>query len=301
MPSHVVDQAVAAGATVTVIDDLSAGRLRNLKAVIEDIEFLTMSLSDERVADVVRRQDIVFHLAANADVPVSVRDPGLDFQSNVVGSFRVLQACLGSDVQKVVFASSAAVYGPPSYVPIDEGHPTRPISPYGAGKLAVEHLGMAYHATYGLPFSAVRIFNSYGVRQPRYVMFDLIRKLHQDPTRLEVLGTGEQIRDYAYVTDTSRFFLTVAAAEQAVGHVYNVAGGNPTSVRDLVALLIADLGLEDVDVSFTGKSWPGDISRLVADIGAARKLGWSPQVDLATGVKALEEWLLQDPSLSEPH
>lgn len=295
VPSHVVDAFVEAGSIVTVIDNFSAGKRDNLKHLMDKVKIIDMDIRDERIIPLIRRQDIIIHMAANADVPVSVERPDYDFQNNVVGSYNVLKACLNSNVQKIVFASSAAVYGEPQYTPIDESHPTLPCSPYGAAKLAVERLGIAYNKTYGLPFTAIRIFNTYGVRQPRYVMYDLLKKLYLNPEKLEVLGTGEQIRDYSYVTDTARCFLLATENDSSSGEVYNVAGGNPISIKDLSSRLINVLGLTDVAVSYTGKSWKGDISTLSADISKAEnELGFQAEVNIDDGIKSLEEWLSQD-------
>lgn len=292
VPSHVVDDFVEAGAIVTALDNFVAGKKENLKQVKDKIEIINMDICDKRIIKLIKRQDIIIHMAGNADVPVSVERPDYDFQNNVIGSYNILKACLGSNVQKIVFASSAAVYGEPQYVPIDENHPTIPRSPYGASKLAIERLGIAYNITYNLPFTAIRIFNTYGVRQPRYVMYDLLRKLYTDPTKLEVLGTGEQVRDYNYVTDTARCFLLATQTDKAIGEVYNVAGGNPIAIKDLVQKLIKTLGLKNVNVTFTGKSWPGDISVLSADISKAKnELGFDPKVPIENGINLLEEWL----------
>src|SRR3984885_1733020 len=190
VPSHVVEVFVRQGARVTALDNLTTGRWSNLEDVKDDIEIVELDVCDDSISNVIKNQDIVIHMAANADVPRSVLDPGYDFVNNVVGGHNVLHACLNSDVKKVVFASSAAVYGEPLYTPMDEAHPTNPVSPYGAAKLSIEKLGLAYHHAFGLPFTAIRIFNTYGVRQPRYVMYDLLNKLYKDPMSLEVLGTG---------------------------------------------------------------------------------------------------------------
>jgi UDP-glucose 4-epimerase len=292
VPSHVVDVYVAAGARVTALDNFSDGRCANLAALPLEYEIVEMDVRDESIAKIIKKQDVVVHMAANADVPRSVRSPDYDFQHNVIGSYNVLRACLDSNVQSVIFASSAAVYGEPRYTPIGETHPLDPISPYGAAKLAVEKLGFSYYKAFGLPFSALRIFNSYGVRQSRYVMYDLLRKLRNDPTRLQVLGTGNQVRDYSYVTDTARCFLLVAENIEAIGEVYNVAGGEPISIRDLVKRLIDALRLNEVEVAFTGQSWQGDIMALVADISKIRTgLGYCPEVTLDEGIIRLIRWL----------
>lgn len=290
--SHVTEQLVGRGARVTVLDDMSAGRLKNLAAVLPDIEMVTGSVADAPlVSRLVSAKTVVFNFAANADVPRSVSDPQLDFTSNAIGTFNLLTACRQHGVERVLQASTAAVYGEPLLTPMSEEHQLRPISPYGASKLAAESLGLAYHHTYDLPFTAVRIFNTYGPRQPRYVIHDLFRKLERDSRRLEVLGTGEQVRDYCYVDDTARAFCDLCERDDAVGRVYNIAGGTPLSIRELVALILECLGLHDTTVHYTGVSWPGDITRLVADITRIRATGFAPTVDMPTGLARFRDWL----------
>jgi UDP-glucose 4-epimerase len=292
VPSHVVDAFIAAGANVTALDNFSTGKRSNLSHLKNDIQIINLDIRDKRIHNLIEKQDVVIHMAANADVPTSVKKPDYDFQNNVIGSYNVLKACLSSNVQKVVFASSAAVYGEPQYTPIDEKHPTSPRSPYGASKLSIECLGIAYYETFKLPFTSIRIFNTYGIRQPRYVMYDLLRKLYENPTKLEVLGTGEQIRDYSYATDTANCFLLAVQHDNAVGEIYNVAGGTPISIKDLVERLIFILGLRKVDIVFTGKSWPGDINILSANISKAKnELGFQPKISIDDGIKLLNAWL----------
>jgi UDP-glucose 4-epimerase len=295
--SHLVDALLAEGARVTVLDNLHSGQRANLRHVADRIAFVEGDVRDEEtVAGAVRGQEVVFHLAANADVPQSVKDPRYDFESNVVGSYHVWRACLAAGVGRVVFASSAAVYGEPRYRPIDEEHPLRPISPYGSAKVAGEALGFAYHRTYGLPFTALRIFNSYGERLSRYVIFDLLAKLERSPDVLEVLGDGRQVRDYCHVADTCRAFLAAAQCQAALGEAINVAGGAPITIAELVALLLRLLHLEGrTQVRYTGTSWQGDIQVLHADTSKAQRLlGFRPQVPLADGISRLIAWLRRE-------
>lgn len=293
IPSHIVDLLLRKGARVTVIDNMHAGNMSNLQDALPEIEFLSLDIREyEKVKHVVKKQDIIFHLAANADVPYSVDHPVYDFETNAVGGFNLLNSCLKTNVQRVIYASTAAVYGNAQYTPIDERHATNPTSPYGASKLATEKLGLAYLKTYGLPFTIIRIFNTYGERQPRYVMYDLLHKLYQNPNELEVLGTGEQIRDYCYVSDAARCFILAGESEKAVGEVFNLAGGNPVSIKELVTILLETVGLPKIKIRFTGKSWKGDIKKLVADTQKAEMmLGFKPEVTLHSGVKKLHEWL----------
>jgi len=292
IPSHVVDLCVAQGARVVVLDDMSAGKKENLEGVAADIEFVVGSVEDADLVDrLVKGCRIVFNFAAHADVPRSVKFPAVDFGTNAVGAFNVYTSCRKHGVERVMQASTAAVYGEPEYVPMDEAHPLCPISPYGASKLSAEAVGRAWHHTYDLPFTAIRIFNTYGPRQPRYVIYDLFRKLEKNRTKLEVLGTGKQVRDYCYVGDTARAFVDLALNPEAVGNVYNIAGGEPVSIQQLVALILETLGLKDTEVYYTGQSWPGDITKLVAGLDRIKGTGFKPTVDLEEGLKRFAEWI----------
>jgi len=291
--SHLVDRLVEEGAEVVAIDNLKDGNLSNLAESMDKIEFHKVDIRNfESLKEVMNGVEIVFHLAANANVPYSVENPKYDFETNALGTFNVLKLSLDLDVEKVVYASSAAVYGEPVYVPIDEKHPLNPISPYGASKLAGERLGFAYFKTYGLPFVSLRIFNTYGPRQRRYVMYDFLRKLKENPNRLEVLGTGEQIRDFCYVKDCVEAFVLACKSGNAAGEAFNIAGGNPISIKDLAFLMVKILGLDRrTEVMFTGESWNGDIVKLYADITKIKdKLGFEPKVGLEKGIVRLKRW-----------
>lgn len=292
--SHLVDALVAEGARVTAFDDLSASELSNLAPSRKRIRFVEGDVRDrDAIGAAMRGQALVFHLAANADVPRSVREPDHDFAVNVVGGHNLLRAAV-EEKARVVFASSAAVYGPPLRTPIDEQHPLRPVSPYGAAKVAVEKLGFAYAEVYGLAFTAVRVFNTYGERQPRYVMFDLLRKIAQDPLRLEVLGTGAQRRSYCHVSDAVELFLRAGISDLALGRAINLAGDASMSIRELSSLLARLSRRENIACTFTGQSWPGDIELLTGDAGWARQqLAWSPSVPLEDGLLRLITWLEQ--------
>ena len=284
--SHLVERLVKKGAYVVVIDNFHAGTLQNVASVSKDIHLVTADIRDAASLTIIADADIVFHLAANASVPFSVENPRYDFETNALGTFNVLEASLNSDIKKFVYASSAAVYGEPVYTPIDENHPLRPLSPYGVSKLAGENAGVAFKKMYGLPFTAVRIFNTYGPRQPRYVMYDFIKKLKKTPQTLEVLGTGEQIRDYCYVSDMIDVFMAVAEKGDSI---YNAASGVPTSIRELAELMVATLS-PDAAIHYTGTSWKGDITTLTADITRLKQLGCEPVIPLREGVKKLIQW-----------
>ncbi|MHB0912202.1 MAG: NAD-dependent epimerase/dehydratase family protein [Armatimonadota bacterium] len=291
VPSHIVDLLVERGAEVTVLDNLKDGKLENLNKSMPHVRFIE---GDVRNADAAQEaasgQDYVFHLAANANVPNSLKDPRYDFETNALGSFNIFQAAKDSGVRRVVYASSAAVYGEPQYVPMDEKHPLNPCSFYGCSKLFGEREGFMFADMFDMEFVAIRIFNTYGPRQPRYVMADLLRKLRNNPSELEVLGDGTQVRDYSYVADTARAFIMAAEIGEMSGQAYNIAGGNPISIRELVSLMLDTLGLKDTRVYYTGQSWKGDITRLVANIEKVKAVGFKPEVPLANGIHNMVEW-----------
>ncbi|MBC8223523.1 SDR family NAD(P)-dependent oxidoreductase [Candidatus Bathyarchaeota archaeon] len=286
--SHLVDRLVEEGAEVRVLDDLSRGRREYLEGSWERIEFIE--------GDIRRHGDVskaltgiktVFHLAANTSVPRSVEDPRYDFEVNAGGAFNLLDACRLGDVDEIVYASTAAVYGDPRYTPIDEAHPTDPISPYGASKLAGEKMGAVFHRVYDLSFTTVRIFNVYGPRQSMYVMYDFMVKLSKSPRRLEVLGDGGQRRCYVFTDDAVEGILV--AAKNAPGEIVNLSGDESVSVNELAEKMIPEIS-PGAEIFNTGASWKGDIQILVGDNSKLKSKGFQPRTPLADGIRKLIEW-----------
>lgn len=233
----------------------------------------------------------VFHLAANASVPGSVEDPAYDFESNCLGTFRVLDACRHMSRQpRIVVASSGAVYGEPDVFPITERSVLKPISPYGASKLGAEDCARMFARVYGVPVVIGRLFNTYGPRMPRFVVFDFLRKLQKDADHLEILGSGKQVRDLNYVADTVQGFL-VLALRGTPGEEYNIASGRSHTVTEIALMLLEVLGLRDqTRMSFTGESWEGDAQRWEVDVGKLRGLGYEPGVSLEDGLRRVAQW-----------
>jgi UDP-glucose 4-epimerase len=289
--SHLVDALVGHEAKVLAIDDLSDGRLGNLEKSKAHIEFVRRSVAGaESLDELIAGADFVFHLAANASVPRSSEHPDRDFESNVIGTHRVMEAARRTGAGRMVFTSSAAVYGEPIREPMDESHPFMPRSPYGGSKLAAEFLLDSYARCYDFDHRRVRLFNTFGPRQRKYVMFDLLEKLRNDAKHLPILGKGDQVRDYSYISDTVDAILLVGARAEARGNVYNVAGDRPIDVRALADLIIEMLRIPRPRISFTGESWQGDIVRWIADTSRLRSLGFTPRVGLEEGVRRLIEW-----------
>lgn len=292
--SHLVETLVSQGARVWVLDNLKAGKLDNLQSVRDAVE---IEVGDVRDAKVVRKllercqPQVVYHLAANASVPGSVEDPAYDFETNSAGTFVLLEALRSQAGHvKVVLASSGAVYGQPSIFPITETHVQRPISPYGASKTCAETIGRMFCQVYGLPVVIARIFNTYGPRMARFVVLDFLRKLRFNPDVLEVLGNGQQTRDFTFVTDTVQG-LTLLAERGQDGESYNLSSGCSTSVTEVAHMLITALGLVGhTRIAYTGSSWVGDAQHWEVSIDKIRTLGFDPRVPLTNGLLCTIRW-----------
>jgi len=291
--SHLVDRLVELGARVAVLDNLSFGCRENVNPAANLLEHDVTDYS--QVKEDVRGKALIIHLAASATTKESSmgwKDPFFDYRVNALGTLHLLRAVAElADRPRIVYASTAAVYGIPEHVPIDEAHATRPVSPYGVSKLAGEKYCYAYWHEHALDVVTVRIFNTYGPRQTRYVMFDLLAKLCECPERLEVLGDGEQVRDYCYVSDTVDGLL-IAAQEGVAGTVLNLASGQQVAIRELVGRMVKIAGLDGMtEVCYTGHTWRGDIPKLLGDSTKLRQLGFKPRVSLEEGLRQLNDWM----------
>ena len=294
--SHLVNSLLKKGATVTIIDDLSTGRKSNvnIKAKFIDGDIRNFDILTECLDNI----DIIYHLAADARTKESSMgwyDPIRDIRINAEATLNLFRAIMEQDLDsRIIYTSSAAVYGEPQYTPIDEDHPTNPLSPYGISKLSGEKYAFAYFKEFGIKSISARIFNTYGPRQSRYVLFDLLKKLQSNKNRLEVLGNGKNIRDYSYISDTVDALLLLIEKGHW-GKVYNVAGENPISISDLIVLILTELNLIGItEVCYTGNSWKGDITRMMADITKINKIGFHPKVSMEEGIKKTIEWFINE-------
>jgi UDP-glucose 4-epimerase len=283
--SHVVDALVARGDEVTVLDNLSTGRRENVDAGARLIEG-DITAAREAFADA--RPEICFHLAAQADVRVSVERPDFDAEINLLGTIHVLEAARGHGAQVVLASTGGAIYGECDG-PADEESPRRPLAPYGASKLSAEEYLATYNRLYETGHVALRYGNVYGPRQDPHgeagvVAIFLGRLARGEPLR--IFGDGRQTRDYVYVGDV----VTATLAAQGHAGVFNVGTGTETSVLDLAEACQSAAGVS-VETEHAAAR-PGELQRSVLDPGRAeRELGVRAQTSLGDGLAATWEFI----------
>jgi len=267
---------------VVVVDDCSRAKVE-----VGDMECSVMRVSVldyEALLDALTGAEAVLHLAALIDVEESLREPLKYHEVNVTGTLNVLLASVERGVGRVVYASSAAVYGEPRRLPVSEDHPADPLSVYGATKLAGEQYCRVFSRVHGLDVTVLRIFNVYGGEWLEYsgVISSFARRLARNEP-LIIYGDGSQTRDFVYVDDVAKSFRAALAAPPGYT-VYNVGTGKPTSVRELAELMM-ELSGRHVGIIYRPKR-PGDIRHSYADIGKIeRELGWSPKIPLREGLE----------------
>ncbi|NLE43153.1 MAG: NAD-dependent epimerase/dehydratase family protein [Chloroflexi bacterium] len=289
--SHVAEAMVREGKCVHILDDFSTGRVENLSGVSDKVTITSGSITDaQTLVTAVRGCETVIHLAAVASVKTSVDAPLFAHAVNVNGTLNVLEAARIAGVRRVVFASSAAVYGDHSELPLNETLAPRCLSPYAAQKLLGEAYCRAYHTSYGLPTVALRFFNVFGPRQdPNSPYSGVISVFASRMVRGEapvIYGDGRQTRDFVYVEDVVQAILAACEDDRAVGQVVNVASGQQTSVLDLVGVLNECLGL-DLGPSMA----PARLGEVRFSQGcnelAGKVLGWRVRVPLSGGLSRL--------------
>lgn len=292
--SHLVDACIAAGHDVIAVDDLSTGKRENIHP---SASFYLADIRSPELARVFQteRPDVVYHLAAKANVRESMEQPLLYADVNVLGSLSVLECCRRYATRKIVYASTGgAAYGEPQFLPVSEDHPINPLDPYGASKHHVEHYLFLYWRNYGLDFTVLRYPNVFGPRQDPLgeagvvAIFTLQMLTGGQPI---INGDGEQLRDYVHVLDVVR--ANLLALEEGSGGVYNVGSGSGTSVNRIFEILADLTGFRGERLHRPAKQ--GEVSRIYLDAGrAARDLGWRPSMSLAEGLRSTIDYFRRE-------
>jgi UDP-glucose 4-epimerase len=297
--STLVDRLLAEGHSVDVVDDLSSGSLANLAEARADrskeLKVHQVDIRDPAVIEVIgrRQPEVVFHLAGQADVRVSVARPAFDAEVNVLGSINVLEGARVGGTRKVVFASSGGtIYGEPAPadLPVKESHPQQPLSPYGVAKRVVTDYLHVYRELHSIEFTSLAMANVYGPRQDPHGeagVVAIFAGLLVAGTPCTVFGNGEQTRDFVYVDDAVDAF--VRAADRGSGLLCNIGTGVETSVNELYTAMAAAAGVDAPAVHAAART--GELARSALDPARAKlHLGWEPWTDLPTGVAEVLRW-----------
>lgn len=283
--SHFTDQLLCRDGVelVTVFDNFSSGRewhlarhldnsrFRLVRGEVGDLSFLTKAMAGH---------DTIIHLASNPDIARAMTDPAVDFDHGTLLTHHVVEAMRMSGARRILYASGSGVYGDLGELEADEDHgPLVPVSTYGASKLAGEALISSYCHMFGFTGCIFRFGNVVGPRQTHGVGFDFVRRLTENPTRLEILGDGLQSKSYVYVTDVVEAVLLAATRGARPFGAYNVATGDYITVREIAELVIEEVGITPgtTELLYSGgdRGWKGDVPVVRLNTDRIRALGWT--------------------------
>ena len=279
--SHLDDALIARGHNITVVDNLVLGRKENIGHLIGNTNFRFIEadlLDSEKMREIFAegKFEMVYHLAANSDIQKGGKDPMVDYNLTFNTTFNVLQLLKEFEIKRFFFASTSAIYGETYDVLNEDYGPLKPVSNYGAGKLASEAFISAFSSTYGIQTWITRFPNVVGERFTHGVIYDFIKKLRNTPEELEVLGNGEQCKPYVYVKDLVEAILYVIDHAEEKYNVYMIGSDSRTKVKEIAAMVIEEMGL-NAKIRYTGgdRGWVGDVPEFRYDLTKINKLGWT--------------------------
>ncbi len=293
--SNLAARLIELGAEVTVLDDLFTGDLGNLPDK-DSYSFVEGSVADSEVVNkVMEGQEFVFHLAAR-NIIISTKNPLEDYSTNIGGTLNILITARKTNPTRIVYSSSASVYGNPRHLPIVEDESLYTLTPYSVSKLAGENYCNAFYESYDIPVSVVRYSNVYGRNQdPLNPYCGVVSKFLQwshEEKPVVIHGDGMQTRDFTYVEDVVEATLFAGINPKAVGETFNVATGQEVTVNELAGHIIKITGSQS-QISHIDKRDIDNIRRRVLNTEKIRKkLRWVPEIDLQTGIKRTNEWYM---------
>lgn len=284
--SHLCDALLSRGHKLTVVDNLVLGRIENILHLMgnnPNFTFIKADLLDMDMMKTVFAEgnfEMVYHLAANSDIQKGGKDPMVDHDLTFQTTFNVLQLLTEFEIKKFFFASTSAIFGETYDVLHENYGPLRPVSNYGAGKLASEAFISAFSSTYHIKTWITRFPNVVGERFTHGVIYDFIHKLEKNPLELEVLGNGEQCKPYVYVKDLVAGILYVIDHADEQYNVYMLGSDSRTKVKEIAAMVIEEMGL-NAQIRYTGgdRGWVGDVPEFRYDLTKVNNLGWKAAYD----------------------
>jgi len=302
--SNLVDRLLAEGVQVVGYDNFSTGSEDFLRPALAQPGFKLVRgdlLDPEALLAAAQGCEFVFHLAANADVRFGLQHPRKDLEQNTLATFNVLEAARQAGMLGIAFSSTGSVYGEPNVFPTPEDAPfPTQTSLYGASKLAGEGMIQAYATGFGLRAFIFRFVSILGERYTHGHVFDFVKRLRADPTRLEVLGDGQQRKSYLHVQDCVDGIFTALTKAQGPLNIFNLGCDEACRVDDSIGWICGRLGVEPQRVYSGGqRGWIGDSPFILLDTKRIRALGWEPRLDIRQGVVRTVEYLQANPQLFE--
>jgi len=304
--SHLCNSLAQHNWKVTILDNLSAGSKENishlLKRTPKKVKLLEGDCTNPaHVRKALKNVEIVYHFAANPEVRLELSDPQTCFRQNIYATHILLQELKDNmKTHTIVFASTSTIYGEPQTIPTPENYaPLKPISLYGASKLASEALISAYASTYNKKAVILRLANTIGPRSQHGVIHDFIQKLRKNPKQLEILGDGTQTKSYLYITDCIKAIETAYKTARKRVEIYNVGSEDQTSVTQIAKVITEEMDLNNVKLTYTGgvdggRGWKGDVKNMLLDITKLRSQGWKPKLDSREAIRKATEYAITE-------
>jgi len=300
--SNLADRLLAEGVQVVGYDNFSTGSEDFLRPALAQPGFKLVRgdlLDPEALLAAAQGCEFVFHLAANADVRFGLQHPRKDLEQNTLATFNVLEAARQAGMLGIAFSSTGSVYGEPNVFPTPEDAPfPTQTSLYGASKLAGEGMIQAYATGFGLRAFIFRFVSILGERYTHGHVFDFTKRLREDPSRLEILGDGQQKKSYLYVQDCVDGIFTALSRAQGPLNIFNLGCDEACRVDDSIGWICGRLGVDPRRVYGGGqRGWIGDSPFIFLDTTRIRALGWTPRLDIRQGVVKTVEYLQANPQL----
>ena len=298
--SHLVDLLLRDGNEVTVVDNLSSGRIEFVRHHMDDgrFTFINEDLSAEgMICQAFNGADMVYHLAANPDVRSGVKDTRTPLTQNVMVTYNVLESMRTMGVRKIAFTSTSTVYGEATVMPTPENYgPLVPISLYGASKLACEALIGSYCHSFDMRAWIYRFANIVGGRGTHGVIFDFIARLRADPSRLIILGNGRQSKSYLHVGDCVDGMAFVVKNSDDRVNIFNIGSADRFDVTGIAKAVTDEMGIGNVQFEYTGgdRGWKGDVPFMTLSIEKLEALGWKPSGGSEASVRRCVRELLDE-------
>jgi UDP-glucose 4-epimerase len=298
--SHLVHALLARGEEVVVYDNFCTGHEEFLSPNSPELQVVRGDVLDlPALKDAATGCDFIFHFQANADVRGGKDNPRVDLEQNTIATWNALEAARVNGVENFAFASSAAVYGEPEIFPTPENCASLQTSLYGASKIAGEAMIEAYCEYHGMKSFSYRFVSWIGERYTHGIIFDIMKKLQHDPTRLPLLGDGTQKKSYLYVKDGVNGVMRGIEKAPAQKNIYNLGHDYFITVVEVVKIVLDELGTNEVKLEFAGgkRGWLGDSPLVQLDTSKIKSLGWKPETSIEEGIRRTVRYLKQNPQL----